>query len=172
MSFTASNIPVWSGNGNEIINGVALSSVGGGGSSGTVEFIVSIAPTATNTYTFSSIPTTYKHLYLNFELVKTAGSGNMRLEFSEDNGSTFGTTRIIISTLSATGINARTNVYNTGFTGTDKIMNSVSTIGSSFTDRGGTITIENVKTGLINCIRLSTSATNFNTGTIRLLGFN
>lgn len=169
MSFTASNIPLWNGIGTQLTNGINPSSISGG--SPTVIKISTIVPTATNTFILSSIPTTYKHFLLSLNGIVIPSATTMTLALSNDNGSTYGTANNIIA-FGGTN-NANVNIYNTGFTGTNKLIIVYSVEGQTVQFLYNTYYTESVKTGLVNALRIvSTGNFSAGVGTIDLLGFN
>lgn len=67
---------------------VALLESGAGGAGGSFESIATSTPTSGSSVTFSSIPSTYKHLQIRYSII-TAAYSDIRLRFNGDTGSNY-----------------------------------------------------------------------------------
>lgn len=174
MSFTASNVPQWSGNGTELTNGIPLSSLGSGGgsNSGKLELITTFTPT-TSSSQIISIPTGYAHLYVGINLVRAAAASQSFLSLSTDAGATYGTQFVVLTANGTNQNSCRAFVYNSGITGTNKQITLILSNGSLVQNFFSKLQTESVKTGIVNTIKISNS-TGYGTtgqGTITVCGF-
>jgi hypothetical protein len=61
-----------------------LASAGGGAAAGAYESIATANPTSGTTVTFSSIPSTYKHLQIRFNAIPSTAGGTLKMQFNGD----------------------------------------------------------------------------------------
>ena len=66
------------------IPGVIASSISGHLQTGNFFLIQQLSPSAVSTVTFSSIPSTYKHLMMRFNLVNSYSGDTYRIQFNSD----------------------------------------------------------------------------------------
>lgn len=170
MSFTACNVPLWSGNGYELTNGISLNSLGGGNTKMTLiksEIMPGGNPT---TYIMSNIPT-YNHLYLYIDTLKPTTTTAGYLLISDDNGISYGSSNAFIVGQTTSTQQNKAYIYNAGYSNTPKYIDTHTTYSTNVVSFDK-IYIENSKIGITNCIKLYDSGGITALGTAYLFGQN
>jgi hypothetical protein len=100
-----------------------IDSGGAGGAAGAFESIATFTPTS-GSVTFSSIPSTYKHLQVRYNFMGTNGN-NITMRLNGDTGSNYSSHRLggTGSSTSSYGIAAQTNIQVMGWFGGTVINN-------------------------------------------------
>jgi hypothetical protein len=103
-----------------------IDSGGAGGGGGSYESIATAVGTGSSgTITFSSIPSTYKHLQIRSTSARITGAGFASLEFNNDSSAIYATHRLIAdgTSVTAQGQTGRTNTFYSILSGPSSISN-------------------------------------------------
>lgn len=113
-----------------MILGILASS--GGGASTAYESIATTTITSNTSFTLSSIPSTYTHLQLRINMVKTAaGANEIFMRFNGDTATNYASHKMTGtgSTINASGATSRTSIYAlAGFSGAITTYSNVAVI--------------------------------------------
>lgn len=166
----SNNIVKWDTGNNIVDSGISITSIGSGGVSKT-DLLSSGSPTnSSQTYIVSNLSTNYKHLIIDIIGVNSIGPGSqLKLFLSSDNGSTY-SSEYIISNNTTELLTSFVNIYNTGFTNTNKYIRFSTFQGSTPVLKNVDGFTESTKTGLINCIQLYFFNSFTSAGTIKIYG--
>lgn len=78
-----------------MLNLLGVLAASGGGAGGSYESIATYSPTSGTSITFSSIPSTYKHLQVRYQMVtNTSFGGSLSAKFNADSGANYARHRL------------------------------------------------------------------------------
>jgi hypothetical protein len=152
------------------VDGSQLTNLDTGGLTQISQTVVS-APVAS--VEFTSIPSTYDNLYIDFNAFSAAGTGNIRVAISGDNGSTY-SSNLSIGSSEAAASEFFGGIIITNYAAEGGVV--LAAIAKETVDPFATVITSNFLwswrvTGGIDAIRIQPSASNADAGTLTLYGF-